>query len=82
MIANVRVTARPAGPGPRRRSVAVVAQLRRDMGVALADPEVRARAEGAGFEITPSTPQALTERIEADVALYAPLVREGRVARV
>ena len=35
--------------------------------VALATSEVRGRAEQAGFEITPSTPQALRERVEARV---------------
>jgi len=43
---------------------------------------VRNRAAQAGFEITPSTPQAVRERIEADVALYRPLVAEGRIARL
>lgn len=57
-------------------------QLQRDLGAVLARPDVRARAEQAGFEITPSTPQALRERVEADTALYAPLVAEGRVARM
>jgi tripartite-type tricarboxylate transporter receptor subunit TctC len=61
---------------------AVTDQLQRDIGRALGQPEVRARAEQAGFEITPSTPQALRERIEADIVLYAPLVAEGRVARM
>ena len=54
----------------------------KDIAGALDTPEVRARAEQAGFEITPSTPQALRERIEADVALYEPLVREGRVTGI
>jgi len=65
-----------------RTPPAVVDQLRRDIASALSAAEVRERAEGAGFEITPSTPQALSDRIAADVALYAPLVREGRVARI
>lgn len=60
----------------------VVEQLQRDIVAALASPEVRGRAEAAGFEITPSTPQALRERIQADIALYGPLVSEGRVARL
>ena len=59
-----------------------VAQLQRDIVGALADPALRARAEAAGFEITPSTPQALRARVEADIALYAPLVDEGRIARL
>ena len=60
----------------------VVEQLQRDIVAALASPEVRGRAEAAGFEVTPSTPQALRERIQADIALYGPLVSEGRVARL
>jgi tripartite-type tricarboxylate transporter receptor subunit TctC len=60
----------------------VSAQLQRDIVAALDSAEVRQRGEQAGFEITPSTPQALRERIAADSALYAPLVSEGRVARL
>jgi tripartite-type tricarboxylate transporter receptor subunit TctC len=59
----------------------IVAQLRTALGAAIAHPDVRARAEQAGFELTPSTPQALRERVAADVATYAPLVEEGRVSR-
>jgi hypothetical protein len=47
----------------------------------MASTEVRFRAEQAGFEITPSTPQALRDRVDADIALYTPLVSEGRVRR-
>jgi len=64
-----------------RTSPWVLDQLRRDIAAVLEMADVRSRAENAGFEITPSTPQALSERIEADVALYAPLIREGRIAR-
>ena len=61
---------------------ALLERLQRDVLAALDAPEVRQRAEQAGFEITPSTPQALRERISADLALYGPLVAEGRVARL
>lgn len=67
----------PAGTPAER-----LAQLQRDIAVALALPEVRARAEQAGFELTPSTPQAVRDRISADTALYGPLVAEGRIARM
>lgn len=67
----------PAGtPAP------VLAQLHQDITAAMVHADVRGRAEQAGFEITPSTPQALRERIEADIALYRPLVNEGRIARL
>ena len=60
---------------------AIVDVLQHELATALASSELAAIAEQAGFELTPSTPQALRERIEADVALYAPLVAEGRVQR-
>jgi len=61
---------------------AVIAQLQRDLLAALASADVRSRAEQAGFEITPSTPQALLERIAADTAQVRPLIDEGRVSRL
>ena len=65
-----------------RTPPAVLQQLRRDLAVVLDTADVRERADIAGFEITPSTARALSERVEADMALYAPLIREGRVARL
>ncbi len=58
---------------------AVLATIERDIAGALAAPAVRGRIEAAGFDVTPSTPQQLTARIDTDVKLYAALVREGRV---
>jgi tripartite-type tricarboxylate transporter receptor subunit TctC len=60
---------------------AVLQRLQRDLATALAADEVRGRTERAGFELTPSTPEAVLERMRADRALYAPLVTEGRIAR-
>jgi len=60
----------------------VVEKLQHDVVAALGTAEVRARAAQAGFDITPSTPQAVRERIQADTALYAPLVSEGRVSQL
>ncbi len=65
-----------------RTPAVIVEQLRRDLGTALDDSGVRSRAATAGFEITPSPPRAVGERVDADVALYAPLIREGRVSKV
>jgi tripartite-type tricarboxylate transporter receptor subunit TctC len=60
----------------------IVEQLQRELVTAIDSPAVRARIDPLGFELTPGTPQQFRERIEADLALYAPLVREGRVSRV
>lgn len=60
----------------------LLAQLHDDITQALASPLVRGPAALAGFEITPSSPQALRARVDADIALYKPLVDEGRIARL
>jgi len=57
-------------------------QLQRDIVATLALPEVQRRAQDSGFELMPSTPQAVFERMRADAALVAPLVGEGRLAPV
>jgi tripartite-type tricarboxylate transporter receptor subunit TctC len=62
--------------------VLVVEQLHRDLTAAMAHPEVLARTQQAGFEITPSSPQGLRDRIEADRALVRPLLAEGRITRL
>ncbi len=59
----------------------VLAQLQRDITAAMDHPDVHRLGEHTGFEITPSSPQGLHERIAADVAAYRPLVDEGRIAR-
>jgi tripartite-type tricarboxylate transporter receptor subunit TctC len=59
----------------------VLEQLQRDLVAAINSPEVRARIEAAGFEPIASTPAELAARVAADTALYAPLVKQGRVRR-
>ena len=62
--------------------VAIVEKLQQDVVAALGTPEVRGRAAQAGFDILPSTAQAVRDRMRADAALYAPLVSEGRVTQL
>jgi tripartite-type tricarboxylate transporter receptor subunit TctC len=61
---------------------AIVDKLQQDVVAALGTPEVRGRAAQAGFDILPSTAQAVRDRMRADTALYAPLVSEGRVTQL
>jgi tripartite-type tricarboxylate transporter receptor subunit TctC len=56
-------------------------QLQRELVAAMEAPEVRERIAPLGFELTPSTPAQFRARVAADLALYAPLVSEGRVAK-
>ena len=60
----------------------IVEQLQREIVTAIDSTEVRDRIAPFGFELTPSTAQQFRERVQADLALYAPLVREGRIARL
>lgn len=59
----------------------LLARLHQDLLAAMVSAEVRGRADFAGFELTPSTPQALRDRIDFDTTLYKPLIDEGRIAR-
>jgi tripartite-type tricarboxylate transporter receptor subunit TctC len=59
----------------------VLVALQQGIGQALASDAVRKRAENAGFEITPSSPQAVRERMQADSAMVLPLIAAGRIAR-
>lgn len=60
----------------------VIDALYRDVVAALRSADVRARVEGAGFDIDPLAPRELKALIAADRAQYAVLVREGRVQQV
>ncbi|HVO06157.1 MAG TPA: tripartite tricarboxylate transporter substrate-binding protein [Burkholderiaceae bacterium] len=54
-------------------------QLPRDIVATLESPDVRQRARDVGFELTPSAPQAVLDRMYADASQVAPLVDEGRL---
>jgi tripartite-type tricarboxylate transporter receptor subunit TctC len=60
----------------------ILDQLHRDLVAVIDSAEVRERIAPLGFELTPSTPHQRRARVDSDLALYAPLVREGRVQRI
>ena len=57
-------------------------RLQHDITTALDSDALRRLAAQAGFEITPSTPQAVLQRMQADSALVQPLLDEGRLQRL
>jgi tripartite-type tricarboxylate transporter receptor subunit TctC len=67
---------------PAGTAAARLARLQADLTAAIDVPELRQTIEPMGYELTPSTPQQMRERVAADLALYEPLVREGRVSRL
>jgi len=66
--------ARAGTPAP------VLTTLQLSLAEALASPAVRSRAEAAGFDITPSTAQAVRDRMAAETATVQPLIAAGRVS--
>ena len=60
----------------------VLADLRHALAKALASETVRGRAETAGFEITPSAPQAVRDQMAADTATVLPLIAAGRITKL
>lgn len=57
----------------------VLTTLQLSLAQALASHAVRSRAEAAGFDITPSSAQAVRERMAAETATVQPLITAGRV---
>lgn len=57
----------------------VLDRIHRQTLAALGSTDIRSRIEAAGFDVLPSTPAALTERIRRDTATFTPLVASGRV---
>lgn len=71
-MSNWGVILAPAGTPP-----AIVAQLNGAIVKALADPEVRQRFAGQGFEAMSSTPEAVGRLLEAEFAKYEKVIRES-----
>ena len=57
----------------------ILDKIHRQTLAALNSPDIRSRIEAAGFDVLPSTPAQLVERIRRDTATYTPLVASGRV---
>jgi tripartite-type tricarboxylate transporter receptor subunit TctC len=60
----------------------VLISLQQDIAQALASASVRQRVTLAGFELIPSTPQAVHDRMRADTAMVSPLIQAGRISRL
>jgi tripartite-type tricarboxylate transporter receptor subunit TctC len=60
---------------PRATPVPVIARLNKALDVALADTQMKARAQVNGWELVGGSPQALEDTIRQDMAEFPPLVR-------
>lgn len=64
---------------PAGTSKDVVARLNSDLHKALQDPELRDRLLAQGFEVRTSTPEQLGTYIQAEIAKWAPIVKQSGV---
>jgi tripartite-type tricarboxylate transporter receptor subunit TctC len=60
--------------GPGGMPHGLVARLNAGFRQALLMPDVRARVEGLGFEVTPSTPEEFVETVNADTEMFRKVV--------
>lgn len=65
---------------PGRTPPDIVRQIRDAVAKALASPEVRERLLSGGLEIVASSPDAFDAKVRADMAKFARVVREARIA--
>ena len=57
----------------------IIERLNREVGEVLRTRELKEKFAPAGIEITPSTPEELSERIRADLPYYGKLMREAGI---
>jgi tripartite-type tricarboxylate transporter receptor subunit TctC len=58
----------------------IVDKLNREVAEILRHPDLIKQFAGTGVEISPSTPEALSERVKADLQRYAPIMRDAGIA--
>jgi tripartite-type tricarboxylate transporter receptor subunit TctC len=64
----------PAGTSP-----AIIAQINEEVRDALTKPSVRAKLETQLIEPTPSTPETLRARIDAEIRLWSDVIKRGNI---
>jgi tripartite-type tricarboxylate transporter receptor subunit TctC len=74
-VAGFEVTSWNGVLVPSGTPAAVVGQLNRDVVRVLAEPDVRARLEAAGFEIIGNSPEQFARTIRGDLARFASVIR-------
>jgi tripartite-type tricarboxylate transporter receptor subunit TctC len=64
---------------PAETPAAIIQKINSDMRLALAMPDVKARIEGLGLEVNPSSSEELARQIRADIQKWAKLVKEKNI---
>ena len=64
---------------PAKTSAAIIARLNRDIGLALAHPDVRSKLGAEGSEIVGGAPEAFGEFLKKDIARWTDVVRAAGI---
>jgi tripartite-type tricarboxylate transporter receptor subunit TctC len=64
---------------PAHTPAAVIDKLNAGFKQALDDPGIRAKLTSQGWDVEPSTPQALDQFIRSEIERYRPIVREANM---
>ena len=78
--ANFEVKAWVALLAPRGTPTAVIARTNEGVAKALAEPDVRERLAGFGFEPFSSTPGEITKQIDSDSRRYAEVIKRAKIS--
>ena len=65
--------------GPKGMAQPVLARIHADLSAVIADPQVRKRLEGAGYEVTGSTPQEFARQLADSVELYRKVTAQAGI---
>jgi tripartite-type tricarboxylate transporter receptor subunit TctC len=80
-IQDYVVTSWNALSAPRGLPKDILAVLNRDIGAALADPELRAKARELGLNAQGSTPEAMRERMARDIKRWAAVIEMAGIPK-
>lgn len=78
--AEFQLTAWVGLVAPRGTPAAVIAQVNEDVRKAIAEPDVRERLVGFGYEAYPLSPAQMARAIEADSRRFAEVIRRARLS--
>ena len=78
-VPDFEVTSWVAVLAPAKTPRAVIEKLNRELNATLADPATVERLAALGIVAAPGPPQALSERMRADLAKYGKVVRAANI---
>lgn len=64
---------------PAKTPKEIIAKIHADTVVAMRDPEVKKRIESVGLGIVGSTPEEMAKRIQADMKLWEPIIKDAGI---